>query len=343
MSGQFSASLSFDDLPERISATPTAAPRGARPPADSLGISDAGTDRPRLEAAPLARAPRRWGGKLGLQVGILVHLVCVAFVGAATIVVFFGMAFSLLGDPAKETVVASGARDRQMAPIGAEPDIPQSAPTFAAGPSRSAPVTLADEPPSSAASVAPFPGDLPTAVATAPMATPAMTALAAPVAGSIQIPTSGTQPSQGLGSIEITETLGMHPEVNTGQNDKSSLLKPAANASTEIVRGMVTKAVDAMTWVVGDQIVNLWGIRPGPSNPSSSLIEFAGQVRAKGAVECRRQTHSNRYRCLMATGEDVGETALFAGLGRAADGATVAYRSAEAQAHQKSKGLWTKP
>jgi hypothetical protein len=98
-----------------------------------------------------------------------------------------------------------------------------------------------------------------------------------------------------------------------------------------------------MTWLVGDQTVNLWGIRPGPSNLSSSLIGFVDQVRAKGAVECRRQPHSSRYRCLMATGEDVGEAALLAGFGRAAAGSSVAYRTAEAQAHQKSRGLWAKP
>src|SRR5215813_4153162 len=98
MSGQFSASLSFDELPEQSSTTPTLAPRSARPPADSLGISDTGTDRAALEAAPPTPASRR-GAELGRQAGTLLHLACIAFVGAAIIVVFFGIAFSLLRHP----------------------------------------------------------------------------------------------------------------------------------------------------------------------------------------------------------------------------------------------------
>src|SRR5215813_3219726 len=99
MSGQFSASLSFDELPERISTTPSPIPRSVRPPADSLGISDTGTDRAALEAPPPEPTSRRWGGELGREVGILLHLACIALVGTAIIVVFFGIAFSLLRHP----------------------------------------------------------------------------------------------------------------------------------------------------------------------------------------------------------------------------------------------------
>ena len=346
MSGQFSARLSLDDLPERISATPTPDTRSARPPADWLGISDTGTDRAALEATPSAPASRRWGDKLGLQVGILLHLTCIAFVGTVIIVVFFGIAFSLLGHPTEEIIVNSSARGRQMAPVGAELEI-LSAPTLSAVLARSAPVPQAGEAPSSAAPVAPFRAVLPAAVATAAETAPATNTLAASEPGSTQLSTTGTQPGQRSGSTAIAETPGMPPEPFrepiTGQSSKYSRLKQAGYASVEIVHGIVTDAVDAATWVVGDQIVNLWGIRPGPSNLSSSLIGFVDQVRAKGAVECRRQTHSKRYRCLMATNEDVAEAALLAGVGRAADGATVAYRTAEAQAHQKSRGLWARP
>jgi hypothetical protein len=347
MSGQFSASPSLDDLPERISTTPTPDTRSARPPADWLGISDTGTDRAALEATPSAPASRRWGDKLGLQVGILLHLACIAFVGTVIIALYFGIAFSLLGHPTEKIIVNSGARDRQMTPVGAEPEMLQSAPTVSVVPSRSAPAPSAGEAPPSAAPVAPFRADRPAAVTTARETTPATTALAASEPGSTELPAMGTQPGQRLGPTAIAETPGTPPEpfreLSTGQNGQYSRLKPAGNASAEIVHGTVTNAVDAMTWVVGDQAVNLWGIRPGPSNLSSSLIGFVDQVRAKGAVECRRQTHSNRYRCLMATGEDVAEAALLAGVGRAADGATVAYRTAEAQAHQKSRGLWARP
>ena len=295
MAGQFSSSLSLDELPEHVSETPTADPRTARPPADRLSISDTRTGKPALEAKPWAPFLRRWS-ELRPQVGILLHLACNAFVGAMIIVIFFGVAFSMLG-----------------------------------------------EPPSKAAPAAPPRADPPAVAATAPKTPPAMTAIAAPSPQPTELPAIGTQSGQRSDTAAIAETAGATPELSTGQNSQYSAIKQSENASAEIVHGPVTNAVDAMTWLVGDQTVNLWGIRPGPANLSSSLIGFVDQVRAKGAVECRRQPHSSRYRCLMATGEDVGEAALLAGFGRAADGSSVAYRTAEAQAHQKSRGLWAKP
>ena len=345
MSGQFSASLSLDELPERIGTTPTLGPRSARAPADWLGTSDTGTDRRALEAP--APASRRRDGELGLQVGILLHLACIAFVGTVIIVVFFGIAFSLLGHRTGEVIVNSGARDHHTASVGAKPEMLLSTPTVSAVLSRSAPVPPAGESPASDAPVAPFRADLPASAATVTGTTPAMTGLAASEPGSRQLSTTGTQAGQGLRPIANAETLngpsGPFRELITGESGKYSRLKRPGNASAEIVHGMVTDAVDAMTWVIGDQIVNLWGIRPGPPNLFPSLIEFVDQVRAKGAVECRRQTHSNRYRCLMATGEDVAEAALLSGVGRAAEGATVAHRTAEAQARQRSRGLWARP
>jgi hypothetical protein len=257
-------------------------------------------------------------------------------------VAFFGIAFSRLGHPTEEGIANSGARDRHMAPAEAK-----LAPTLSAVPSRSAPVPPPGEAPSSAAPVAPSRANLPTSAATAPGATPAVTRLAAAGPDSTQLSAIGTQPDQRLPSNAIAETPGAPPqpflEPITGPSGEHSALRQSGNASAEIVRGTVAEPLDAATWVVDNQIVNLWGIRPGSPNPFPSLIGFVEQVRAKGAVECRRQTHSNRYRCLTATGEDVAEAALLAGVGRAADGATVAYRTAEAQAHQRGKGLWAKP
>jgi hypothetical protein len=342
MSGQFSASLSFDKLPERISASPTLAPRSARPPVDSLGISDTGTDGRALEAVPAPVSRRRDDG-LGPQVGILLHLACIAVVGTAIVVAFFGIAFSGLGHSTEGLTVNSGARDLEMPLAGAELEKLQSARTLSAVAPRSAPAPLADEAPSSAAAVAPSRDGLP-AAATAPGTAPVMAAVAAVEPDSTQLPTIGTQPDQRLPPNPIAETTVVSSQQQiTGPSGEHSGLKQSGNATPEIVRGMVTDTVDAMTWVVGDQTVNLWGIRPGPPNLRPSLIGFVEQVRAKGAVECRRQTHSNRYRCLMATGEDVAEAALLAGVGRAADGATVAYRIAEAQAHQKNTGMWARP
>jgi hypothetical protein len=347
MSGQFSASLSFGELPERVSTTPTPASRSARPLADSLGVSDTGPDRAALEAGPPAPPSRRRGAEVGRQVGILLHLACIAFLGTAIVVVFFGIGFSMLRQPTGEVIAISGARDRHQATVGAKPEMPLSAPTLSAVPPRSAPVAAAGEMTASAAPVAPFGADLPASAATMPRTTPAVTGLAASEPGSTQISTTGTQPDQRSRSNAIAETPGVPPqpvlEPITRQTGEHSGLKRPGNASAEIVRGMVAEPLDAATWVVDDQIVSLWGIRPGSPSLPASLIGFVDLVRAKGAVECRRQTHSSRYRCLMATGEDLAEAALLAGVGRAADGATVGYRTAEAQAHQRSRGLWARP
>ena len=341
MSGQYSASLSFDKLLERTSTPPIQVPRGARPPIDSFGTSDTGTDGRALEAEPPAPASRRRGAELGRQVGILLHLACIAFVGTAIIGAFFGIAFSRLGHPTEEGIANSGARDRHMAPAEAK-----LAPTLSAVPSRSAPAPLADAAPSSAAAVAPSRAGLP-AAATASRTPPVMAAVAASEPDLTQVASMGTQREQRSPSNAIAETPAAPPqpflEPITGPSREHSGLRQSGNASAEIVRGMVAEPLDAATWVVDNQIVNLWGIRRGSPSLIPSLIGFVEQVRAKGAVECRRQTHSNRYRCLTATGEDVAEAALLAGVGRAADGATVAYRTAEAQAHQRGRGLWAKP
>ena len=318
-----------------------------RSPADSLGIAGTGTDRAALEAAQPASASHGRGAELGRQVGVLLHLACIAFVGTAIIVVFFGIAFSLLPHPTGEGIANSGDRDRHMAPVGAKPEMPLSAPTLSAVPPRSAPVPPAGEATASAAPVAPLRAGPPASAATAPETMPAVTALAASEPGSTQFSTTGTQPDQRSGPNAIAETPGVPPpsllEPITRPSSEHFGVKRPVNASAEIVHGMATDVVDAMTWVVGDQIVNLWGIRPGSPSLFPSLIGFADLVRAKGAVECHRQTHSSRYRCLMATGEDLAEAALLAGVGRAADGATVAYRTAEAQAHQRGRGLWARP
>ena len=115
--------------------------------------------------------------------------------------------------------------------------------------------------------------------------------------------------------------------------------KRIENASADIVSGPVTAARDAMTWVVDGQILHLWGIRPDRRPQSAPLAGFAAKVSTEGSISCRRQPHSTRYRCATAAHEDIAEAELLYGIGRAADGATVAYRSAEAQAREKSTGL----
>src|SRR5215472_8245114 len=237
MSGQFSASLSFDELPKRISTTPSPVPRSVRPPADSLGISDTGTDRAALEAPPPEPTSRRWGGELGREVGILLHLACIALVGTAIIVVFFGIAFSLLRHPTGEGIANSGARDRPMESVGAKPEMPLSAPILSAVPSRSAPVATAGNATASTSPAAPFGAGLPAsgATATASGATSAVTKPAASEPDLTQLSTMGTQPDQRLRPSTIAETVGVPPhpflEPITGQAGEPSAIKRPVSAA----------------------------------------------------------------------------------------------------------------
>jgi endonuclease YncB( thermonuclease family) len=133
------------------------------------------------------------------------------------------------------------------------------------------------------------------------------------------------------------------PQPGERQASKPAEPNRFGKASSDIVSGAVAEVPDAMTWVVANNAVYLWGIRPGSQSQDASLVRFVDRVRAKGSIECHRHPHSSRYRCATATGEDIAEAALLAGVGRAADGATVAYRDAEAEARRKGRGLWAKP
>jgi hypothetical protein len=124
-----------------------------------------------------------------------------------------------------------------------------------------------------------------------------------------------------------------------GRGESHSEPKRFAMASTEIVSGTVTQVTDAMTWVVGNKTVYLWGIRPGAHYVLPSLEKVADWVRARGPLECRKQAHSSRYRCSTSAGDDVGEAALLAGVARAARGALPAYHDAEEQARRRGNGL----
>ena len=133
------------------------------------------------------------------------------------------------------------------------------------------------------------------------------------------------------------------PELRRERASQKPEPKRLGNATGEIASGPVTEVPDAMTWVVGGQIVHLWGIRPGSRTPLPAVASLLGRVSAEGAITCRRQAHSTRYRCWTATREDIAEMALVSGIGLAPDGAPLAYRSAEAQARAKRLGLWARP
>jgi endonuclease YncB( thermonuclease family) len=130
------------------------------------------------------------------------------------------------------------------------------------------------------------------------------------------------------------------PEPSREEARQNPAPKGPLNASAAVVTGAVSEVRDAMTWVVGGQTVRLWGIRPAPRVPLPDLAVTVGQVSAGGPIDCRRQAYSTRYRCVTAEGKDVAELALLSGIARAAAGAAIAYRDAEAQARQAGKGLW---
>jgi hypothetical protein len=145
-----------------------------------------------------------------------------------------------------------------------------------------------------------------------------------------------TQPSTTGQPVQLAATALAGPaEPRPVQVHQKLGLKRIENASADIVSGPVTGARDAMTWVVAGQILHLWGIRPDLRPQPASLARFVAQVGAAGSINCRRQAHSTRYLCAAATHEDIAETELLSGLGRAADGATLAYRNAESQARDK--------
>ena len=356
MAGQIFASASLDELPGRTSATPTPASRDVRRSTASpsaLGrksdtLSYTSTDRPALGATPPASTLPRRRPELGFRVGIFFYLVCVALVGAATIGVFFGTGFYLLGHPTEEIIADSSTRNRGgVAPVAAKPEMPLSAAAVSAVVPGSVSVPLAGEAPARAGRVAPLSADVPAVGAASPGATTTMTALTTSAPEPAQLGATGTQPGQTAQLHAIAEMFGIPqeslPEPIQAQGGKHSELKRPEKTSTEIVYGTVTNVPDAMTWIVGNQTVRLWGIRPGPQYLLPSLVRFVDWVRAKGPIQCHRQAHSSRYQCSTATGENIAEAALLAGVGRVADGATVAYRGAEAQARRKGNGLWARP
>jgi hypothetical protein len=136
----------------------------------------------------------------------------------------------------------------------------------------------------------------------------------------------------------IASAFIAEPEPLPARASPSPERKRLVTASAQIISGSVTEVTDAMTWVVGGQIVHLWGIRPWSRTAPSSLTGLEAQVNAEGPISCRRQAHSTRYRCLSANREDIAEMALFSGIGRAAIGAPVAYRDAEARTRAKAAG-----
>jgi endonuclease YncB( thermonuclease family) len=229
-----------------------------------------------------------------------------ALVAAATVAVFFGVGLYSLGRSHREIAGVNHAREVVSASGG------------------------------KASSRA----DVPSAVAASLGTLVTMTASSTVPASRATPPgATGPQPGPTLQAGASAQNLGVSAEQGgeavEARVDRHPEPKRFVMASAETVSGPVTQVSDAMTWVVGDKTVHLWGIRPGARSVLSSLEKMADWVRAKGPVECRKQAHSRRYRCSTSAGEDIAEAALLAGVAHAAGGATPAYRNAEAQARRR--------
>jgi endonuclease YncB( thermonuclease family) len=141
-----------------------------------------------------------------------------------------------------------------------------------------------------------------------------------------------SQSAQPTGTAEpLDHPAAGEPSTPPAQTTSSEPIPPV------VIRGIVTDAPNATTWILADQTIRLWGIKPQPSNSVASLVNW---VRAKGSIECVPRAKTGRYQCFTATGEDIAEAALLAGVARAGDRAPAAYRNAEAQARRQEKGLW---
>jgi hypothetical protein len=247
------------------------------------------------------------------QVGIHLYLLSVALVAAAIIGILLGMGSYLLVRP--ETETAAGYADEGT---GTKHPVPGSS---------------VDEAPPSTTGDAPPRDEVPAPRSTVSEATvPALEVVIMPV---LPGATDGDL-SQSAQPAPTAEPLDRPA---AGKEPPAASVAPTSSepASSAIIWGVVTDAPNVATWVIVDRTIRLWGIEPRSSGMVASLVNW---VRAKGPVECVPFAKTGRYQCLTATGEDIAEAALLAGLARVGERAPTAYRSAEAQARRKGKGLW---
>ena len=265
----------------------------------------------------------------GLRIETTFYLVSVCLIAAATFGASLGIGFYMLSHPPEEAAAeparSSGAEPGAAAPISG-----------AADESRSAAVT------GSAAADA----ELSTRDKSAAASQPENTSPASEASASIPSePSQGRSGEDTSGSLREAAHLAVQdiaPDTNPppmeGQRpDQDRQQVGELSNSPEVVNGPITDVRDVATWVVDGHTVRLFGIDPGPPKLLASLVNW---VRAKGAVECLPQEPTQLYRCFTATGEDIAEAALLAGIGRAGEGAMAAYQSAESNARWMGIGLW---
>jgi hypothetical protein len=116
-----SATLSLNEPAQQV--LPRSATRASDPARDpdtlaktSVTLPEIGNQQlqpdPLLAASLMTSMPRQGTAARGSTSGILLYLLSVAFVAAATIGVFFGAGFFLLAHPTEEMIAGSGTRDR---------------------------------------------------------------------------------------------------------------------------------------------------------------------------------------------------------------------------------------
>ena len=268
----------------------------------------------------LVATPLRPVELTGHRIGIVFYLVSLGFIAAATLGASLGIGFYLLVHPpyeaAAEPARISGNSDGALSAVATgylAADAEPSARDKIAAASQPEPVS-------------------PTSVASAPIPS-------APREGQGEDDTLSSLREAGHPAVQDTAP-DTHPASVEGEppdQDRQQVSEPSN--PPEVVKGLVTDVQDVATWVVDGRTVRLFGIDRGPPRLLASLVNW---VRAKGAVECLPQEPTQLYRCFTATGEDIAEAALLAGIGRVGEGATAAYQSAESNARRMGKGLWAR-
>jgi endonuclease YncB( thermonuclease family) len=256
--------------------------------------------------------------------GILLYLVSVALIAAAILGVSFGIGFYLLVHPAAEM-----AADPAQSPAAHE----AAASNKRAAAPEPVPASSAGEAPAATASAA-SPGD----ELLVPGSAASELTIAVPNTQAVisELPSDASAYVR-RNPVEPDEIAGVPRGPLEGQTSEPSNPTSSEPKSSAVIRGIVTDVPNVATWVILGRTVRLLGIDPGPPNLLASLVNW---VRAKGPVECLPQARTGRYQCFTATGEDIAESALLAGVGRVGNRAGAAYRNAESRARQKGKGLW---
>jgi endonuclease YncB( thermonuclease family) len=271
----------------------------------------------------LVAIPPRPVEPAGLHLGTVFYLISLGLVAAATLSASLGIGFYLLVHPQQEAA-AEPARssDADMKLRTSDESAAASQPEFA---------STASE-------------------ASAPIPSVPLSANALPVRPPSSREVEGLSNKAGPGALGSEErgakdSLSSLQELDHLAVRNASLHgqvgEPAGGPSNsaEVINGIVTDVRDVTTWTLGGRTVRLFGINPGPPKFLASLVNW---VRAKGPVECMPQARTLLYRCFTATGEDIAEAALLAGVGRAGNRATAAYENAESSARRMGKGLWAR-